>query len=307
MSATARAGTVPAPVAEVVTAFREYTIDVRGLSFWTAQTRGDVVRRFLVEHAPGGASDLAAVVVEQVHDFFRGEAGRLTTTSMGPVLDSMRSFLRFLFAADLHVRDLSGCLPAITTQRHPKLPRHVAPEVVRALLGSCDRASTTGLRDYAVLLLLSRLALRANEVARLDLEDVHWRTAELTIHSKTGRLDQLPLPTDVGTSLADYLQKRQEAPDRSVFRSAMPPFGPMSRNAVVFVPRTASARAGLPIVGAHQLRHTTATGLLRAGASLGDVGQVLRHDRDQTTALYAAVDARALLPLARPWPTAVTS
>lgn len=302
MPRSASAG--PEPVVEVVTAFREYAIEVRGLSFWTAQTRGDVARRFLVAHAPGGVDDVAAVSVEQVHDFFRTEAQRLTTTSMGPVLDSMRSFLRFLFAAELHAHDLSGCLPAITTQRHPKLPRHVAPEVVQALLGSCDRRSITGSRDYAVLLLLSRLALRANEVARLGMDDVHWRTAEVTVHSKTGRFDQLPLPTDVGTALADYLHKRQEAPGRAVFRSALPPFGPMSRNAVVFVPRTASARAGLPIVGAHQLRHTTATGLLRAGASLGHVGQVLRHDRDQTTALYAAVDARSLEPLARPWPTA---
>ena len=307
MSATARTGKTPAPITEVVTAFREYTIEVRGLSYWTAQTRGDVARRFLAAHAPSGVDGLPAVSVDQVHAFFRSEAQRLATTSMGPVLDGMRSFLRFLFAAELHAHDLSGCLPAITTQRHPKLPRHVPPEVVRALLDSCDRATTTGARDYAVLLLLSRLALRANEVARLELADLHWRTSEVTIHSKTGRLDQLPLPTDVGTALADYLQSRREAPDRAVFRSALPPFGRMSRNAIVFVPRTASARAGLPTVGAHQLRHTTATGLLRAGASLGDVGQVLRHDRHQTTALYAAVDARSLEPLARPWPSATAS
>jgi integrase/recombinase XerD len=307
MSASARAGMVPAPVVEVVTAFREYTVEVRGLSFWTAQNRGDVARRFLVVHAPAGAADLAGVSVEQVHDFFRSEAQRLATNSMGPVLDSMRSFLRFLFAAELHEHDLSGCLPAMTTQRHPKLPRHVSPAIVRALLDSCDRRTVTGARDYAVLLLLSRLALRANEAAQLTLDDLHWRTAELTVHSKTRRLDLLPLPTDVGTAVADYLEQRGPAPDRHVFRAAYAPFGPMSRNAIVFVPRTASERAGVPIVGAHQLRHTTATGLLRAGASLGEVGQVLRHDRDQTTALYAAVDASTLEPLARPWPLGVTS
>ena len=307
MSAQARAGTVSAPIAEVVTAFREYTIDVRGLSFWTAQTRGDVARRFLVSHAPGGAGDLAAVTVEHVHEFFRTEAQRLATMSMGPVLDSMRAFLRFLFAAELHDTDLSGCLPAITTQRHPRLPRHVSPEIVQTLLGSCDRKTLTGLRDYAVLLLLSRLALRANEVARMELDDLHWRTAELTIRSKTGGPDRPPLPTDVGTALADYLEHRRTVSDRAVFRSAVAPFGPMSRNAVVFVPRTASERAGISVVGAHQLRHTTATGLLRAGASLGDVGQVLRHHRLQTSAIYAAVDGRALEPLARPWPLASTS
>ena len=307
MGATARAGTTPVPIAEVVAAFREYTIDIRGLSFWTAQTRGDVVRRFLASHAPGGAPDLADVSVEQVHEFFGSQAQRLSTMSMGPVLDSMRSFLRFLFATGRHERDLSGCLPAITTQRHPGLARHVSAQVVGALLGSCDRSSLVGRRDYAVLLLLSRLALRANEVARMELDDLYWRAAALTIHSKTGRLDRLPLPTDVGTALVEYLQGRPSAPDRSVFRAALAPFGPMTRNAVVFVPRTASARAGLPVVGAHQLRHTAATGLLRAGASLGEVGQVLRHDRDQTTALYAAVDARALEPLARPWPSATTS
>jgi integrase/recombinase XerD len=297
----------PAPdaVNDVVRAFRQHSIAERGLSVWTAQTRGDVVRRFLVAHMPGGADGLDGVMVEQVHAFFRSEAQRLSIMSMGPVLDGMRAFLRYLFAAGLAERDLSGCLPAMTTQRHPKLPRHVAPATVRALLASCDRGTATGRRDYAILLLLSRLALRANEVARLDLDDVHWRAAEITVHSKTGRLDQLPLPSDVGSALADYLEHRVAAQDRTVFRAAVPPFGPMSRNAVVFVPRAASERAGLPTVGAHQLRHTTATALLRAGASLPEVGQVLRHDRDQTTALYAAVDARVLEPLARPWPEAV--
>lgn len=160
-----------------------------------------------------------------------------------------------------------------------------------------------GRRDFAILTLQARLGLRANEVAALRLDDIDWRAGELTISGKGGRRERLPLPADVGAALVDYLRHgRAGSTSRAVFLRVMAPPGPMSRNAVVMVSRTASRRAGVPIVGGHRLRHTAATEMLRAGASLREVGQVLRHGSDTTTAIYAKVDQAALALVVRGWP-----
>ena len=171
------------------------------------------------------------------------------------------------------------------------------------LLGSCDRSRSSGLRDFAVLLLMCRLGLRAVEVCRLSVDDFDWRLGEVLVHGKGGRLDRLPLPVDVGEAVVDYLRHGRPATScRALFIQARPPAVGMTRNGVVFVPRRASARAGLPMVGGHRLRHTAATQMLRAGASLHEVGQVLRHDDDTVTAIYAKVDQSSLSKLVRPWP-----
>lgn len=296
----------PLPAAALLAAFGEHLHDRRGLSEMTARTRGDVIRRFL-RHLDDQPVD--GLSPEQVHGFVRYEGARLTATSMAPVLDALRSFLRFLFLTARLDRDLSGCLPPVLTHRPVTSPRSVDAATVALLLGSCDRTSEVGRRDYAVLLLLSRLGLRASEVAGLHLDEVFWRVGEIAVRGKDRRLERLPLPDDVGAALADYLSgpHRPGGPDRIVFRRTVAPDGPLSRNGVVFIPRTASARAGIATVGAHQLRHTAATGMLAAGASLRDIGQVLRHEREQTTALYATVAPERLRPLARPWPTSPPS
>jgi integrase/recombinase XerD len=183
----------------------------------------------------------------------------------------------------------------------------VDPPTVARLLDSCDRTTRIGLRDYAVLLLLVRLGLRAGEVAALELGDIDWRAGELVVHGKGARTDRLPLPADVGEAIAGYLR---DSPGRTrcraVFLRACGPEAGMSARAVVMVPRSASRRAGLPaLVGAHRLRHSAATGMLRAGASLEQVGEVLRHRDPASTAIYATVDRAALRMLARPWPEPV--
>jgi len=173
-----------------------------------------------------------------------------------------------------------------------------------ALLGSCDQGSVVGLRDLAVLTLMLRLGLRANEIACLCLGDLHWRTGEIEITGKGGRRDRLPLPADVGAVLVTYLQARPLGVSRSVFLRAVAPAGPLSRNGVVMIPRVASKRAGLPVVGAHRLRHTAATRMLAGGASLREVGQVLRHHGEQVTSVYARLDVASLAPVVRAWPGA---
>jgi site-specific recombinase XerD len=159
-----------------------------------------------------------------------------------------------------------------------------------------------------MIVLMLRLGLRAKEVAALQLEDIDWRTGQVTVHGKRARIDQLPLPTDVGTAIAGYLQRgRPRTTARAVFiRTSPPPVG-VSRSAVSSVVRRASTRAGLETFGAHRLRHTTACHMLRAGGSLVEIGQVLRHDSLGSTARYARVDVERLRTIARAWPTGSAS
>jgi len=224
------------------------------------------------------------------------------SAAMRPVVGVLRGFCRFLFATGVTELDLSGALPSVSGIRFDGLPKAVDEEVVRALLDSCPRDRPTGRRDYAILLLMVRLGLRAVEVARMELDDVDWRAGEILVRGKGGRRDRLPLPGDVGQALVGYLVNgRRPTSSRSVFLAAAgAPVG-MSRNAVVFVSRTASCRAGIAVVGGHRLRHTAGTDLLRAGATLREVGEVLRQSDRMTTSIYAKIDERSLRLAVRPW------
>ena len=176
-------------------------------------------------------------------------------------------------------------------------------EVLAALLAACDRATQLGLRDRAVLLLMARLGLRSAEIAALRLEDLDWRSGEVVIHGKGGRIDRLPLPADVGAALADYLRRgRRPSTLRQVFLRTIGPDNAMSRQSVVMTPRCVSRRAGIPTVAAHQLRHRVACRVLADGGNLTEVAQLLRHEAEATAAIYAKVDLAALSAAARPWP-----
>lgn len=173
------------------------------------------------------------------------------------------------------------------------------------LLGGCDRSTAAGRRDFAILMLLARLALRRGEVARLQLGDVDWRVGEIRVHGKGGRFDRLPLPSGVGEAVADYLRDGRPVtvkPIRSVFLCDHAPHRAMSASAVGAVVARAAGRAGLEPFRAHRLRHTVATEMLRAGAPLEEVGQLLRHRSSMSTAIYAKVDYSRLRLLALPWP-----
>ena len=176
--------------------------------------------------------------------------------------------------------------------------------MVARLLASCDRRRTVGRRDYAILLLLVRLGLRAAEVAAIGLEDVDWRRGEILIRGKRERHDVLPLPVDVGEAIVSYLQRRGRSEWPALFVRVTAPAGPLTNDAVRGVVHDACVRAGVAPVGAHRLRHTAATGMLREGASLPEIAQVLRHREIKTTAIYAKVDRARLRPLAKPWPGA---
>jgi integrase/recombinase XerD len=175
---------------------------------------------------------------------------------------------------------------------------------VAVLLASCDEHTSTGRRDAAILTVLVRLGLRAGEVAALSLDDIDWRCGEITVRGKGHRHDRLPLPVDVGEKIVGYLRNGRPAAaqDRAVFIRAQAPFRALTSNAVTTVVAAAGRRAGLGVVGAHRLRHSAATTMLRCDGSLTEIGQTLRHVRPLTTAIYAKVDVEALRQLARPWP-----
>jgi site-specific recombinase XerD len=247
---------------------------------------------------------LERVTAAAVSAFVLAEASRRPGTSICSVATALRSLLGFLHVEGLLECSLTGAVPGVGAWRGASLPRPLGPGELRRLLASCDRRRAIGRRDFAILLLLGRIGLRCGEVAGLALEDIDWRAGELVIYGKGRRDDRLPLPADVGEALAGYLRRGRpaDALDRSVFVRALAPHRAMGSRAVSRVVAAAAARAGLDPVRAHRLRHTAATELLRAGATLPEVGQVLRHRRLLSTAIYAKVDERSLRQLARPWP-----
>ena len=185
----------------------------------------------------------------------------------------------------------------------------IPADAVRQLLVSINRRTATGRRDYAILLLLARLGLRAGEVVRLEVDDIDWNAGSLRVQGKGGQHSHLPLPTDVGAAIASYLQHgRPQSSNRRVFLRARAPLrGFLSQSAIGSLVRHSLARAGLkaPTKGAHQFRHALATEMLRHGASLAEIGEVLRHRSPQTTEIYTKIDLEALRALALPWPGGV--
>jgi len=299
----------PAPLTPVelaVTEYRDYLTRERGLAAATVRGYGDVARLFVSRWvAPDGGLDLSRVSAESVVAFVADEARRRSVGDAQVLVTGMRSLLRFMFLEGRIAQPLAHAVPAVS---RPKgfLPRGLGEEVVAALLASCDTSTLVGRRDLAVLTLLYRFGLRASEVAGLELDDVDWHHGELVVRGKGSRRDRLPLPVDVGEALAAYLSGGRPRIDRrALFLRVKAPIGAMSTSNVTMIVARACQRAGVAGAGAHRLRHSAATAMLRAGAPLAEVGQVLRQSQIATTAIYAKVDRLALRALARPWPGAV--
>jgi len=264
-----------------------------------------VARRFLAHRFRNGKVWLKKLRASDVTDFVlqdTSQRGRRSAQLMASVL---RSFLGFLLQQGRIPTNLAAAVPTVAGWRLSELPRFLETEQVEKVLRCCDRRRKVGKRDYAILLLLARLGLRAGEVALLTLDDINWQAGELRIRGKGARVDRLPLPQDVGQSLAAYLQKgRPSCSSRRVFIQRNAPHeGFAGSGSVGCVVRAALARAQIHSrhQGAHLLRHSLATTMLRKGASLAQIGQVLRHQLPQTTEIYAKVDLKALRALALPW------
>jgi integrase len=287
------------PAERCLAAFRCYLVEERGVSEGTVAADVHVGGLFL---ATRRADDLGlgrltpGEIVEFVREQCEGRGAAYVTAGL-------RAFLRFCHVSGLTARPLVDAVPRVALWRLASLPKAVDPATVKALLASCDRRMTYGRRDFAVLMLLARLGLRAGEVTSLRLEDIDWRAGELTIRGKGPRLDRLPLPADVGDAVAGWLRRgRPRCQCREVITRVRAPHGPLTPGGVAAIVHAACVRAGVDHLHAHQLRHTAATDMLRAGAGLAEIGQVLRHRSLLTTAIYAKIDRAGLRQLASPWP-----
>jgi site-specific recombinase XerD len=294
------------PAACLTRDFEEFLISERGLSRSTRISYLPTVRRFLDERFGRQALRLEQLRPQDLHGFILREILRVSRSHGKGVITALRSFLRFLLQRGAIQTDLARTLPGVASWRLSHLPKSLPPEQVERLLACCDCSTPTGKRDYAILLLLARLGLRGGEVVAMTLEDLDWQRGEIVVRGKGQRLERLPLPEDVGAALACYLcEVRPACATRRVFvRMKAPLQGLAGPVAVCCIVRRALQRAGLnpEFKGAHLLRHSLATNLLHRGASLGEIGQLLRHRQPTTTQIYAKVDIAALRGIALAWP-----
>jgi len=286
--------------------FVRHVVEERGRSLSTAQRQLPVIRAFLAACFGRGALSLDTLRPVDVTRFVlqSTRSGRCDDAKV--LVSALRAFFRFLRLRGDVTLDLAEAVPRVAVWRQAVLPKSLHPEQVHQLLMSCDRSHPTGQRDYALLLLLARLGLRAHEVLTLRLEDLDWQAGEILVRGKGLCLERLPLPRDVGEALVAYLRHgRPRCAARQVFVLARAPHRGLARSSSVdAIVSRALRRAGLdpPCRGVHLLRHSLATEMLRRGASLGEIGQILRHRRPATTEIYAKVDFEALRTLAQPWP-----
>ncbi len=295
----------PSPSEQLTRAYERFLLEERNLVPQTVAHRRLVASRFLSEKFGGGplnlsklrAPDVTAFVQRHAHDHGPSDARHLVA--------GMRPFLRYLHYKGLIDTDLSLAVPTVARWSLSTLPKHLSAAQVRQVLRHCDRSTPLGRRNYAILLLLARLGLRAGEVVRLNLEDIDWENGLITVCGK-GKWAQLPMPADVARAIARYLRRdRPRCACRRLFiRDYAPIGGFFGAGAIASIVKRALAKAGVESArkGAHLLRHSLATDMLRKGASLDEIGEVLRHRSPDTTAIYAKVDLDSLRTLALPWP-----
>jgi site-specific recombinase XerD len=281
----------------------------RGLANATVINYVPFIRCFLQNRFGKDRVPLSRLSAGDVVNFVQHQAPRLHLKRAKLLTTALRSFLRYaLYRGDISL-DLAAAVPAVANWSMTTIPRAIAANQVRRLLARIDRRTATGRRDYAILLLLARLGLRSCEVAFLELDDIDWKSGRLLVSGKGGQRTELPLPTDVGEAIVEYLQRgRPRSTCRRVFLRAKAPIrGFVNAKAIGSIVQHAIEHTGIdaPTKGTHQFRHALATEMLRHGASLAEIGELLGHRSAETTKIYAKVDLIALRTLALPWPGGV--
>jgi site-specific recombinase XerD len=289
-----------------VAGYRRYLSQQRGLSETSLPNYTSFIETFLSERFGRGEPCMAKLCATDVTSFMTSQVAKLSPGRTKLLVTALRSFFRYLLHRGEITIALAGCVPSVATWSFSAIPKSLPTGAVRRLLEEQDQTTPNGRRDYAIMVLLARLGLRAGEVVALNLDDIDWDNAVIRIHRKGGRWTTLPLLDEVGEAIAAYLRSgRPECSSRRVFlRHRAPVRGFAHTITVSSIVRRSLRRAGVDTVrtGAHLLRHSLAVDLLRKGASLSEIGDVLGHRSPDTTALYAKVDLAALRPLALPWP-----
>jgi site-specific recombinase XerD len=298
------------PQDRIFEAFSDYLRSELGLVPKSIIRHLPVIRRFLREVCPAGASDLGEISQEDVTRYIQRHARDRSAASGKAMCWSLRAFLRYLHHRGLSPLALAGCVPSIRQWKLASLPTYLSTAQVQKVLDGCDRTTALGRRDYAILMMLAKLGLRAGEVATLTLDDIDWRSGEMLVRAKGRQRARMPMPPDVGAAVVAYLcDGRPTLSCRRLFlRSPAPNVGFASGGAITMIAKTALERAGIrgyAHQGAHIFRHSLATELLRSGATLSEIGQLLRHESHDTTRIYAKVDIEALRTLGLPWPGSV--
>ncbi|MHB8655567.1 MAG: tyrosine-type recombinase/integrase [Terriglobia bacterium] len=286
--------------------FAQYLQQERGLAEATICTYVATAREFVTECRAQDRADFDFLQATDVTNFVQRKASRVGSARAKHVVTSLRSFLRFLLQRGALHRDLAACAPTVAGWSLSALPRFISPQDVQKVIDSCDCARPGGLRDRALLLLLARLGLRSGEIMRLTLDDVDWESGVLTIRGKNRTPAQLPLLTEVGEALAQYVQQaRPRCASRRIFVRFRAPLGDFASGTMVCcIVARSLRRAGVASEhkGGHLFRHSLATQMINSGASLGEIGEVLRHLRLRTTSIYAKVDLASLRTVAPRWP-----
>jgi site-specific recombinase XerD len=287
--------------------FDAYLRTERGLAPRSIVRHLPTVRHFLHEVCPTGDDDLGKISQEDVIRYIERHAQDWSPGTGKAMCWSLRAFLRYLYHQGLNPKALFGCVPSIRRWRLATLPTYLSAAQVQRALDGCDRATAMGRRDYAILMMLAKLGLRADEVATLTLDDIDWRAGEMIVRAKGRQRARMPIPRDVGAAVVSYLRDgRPKSSCRRLFvRTLAPHTGFASGCAISMIAKAALDRAGIEDCahrGAHIFRHSLATELVRAGATLSEIGQLLRHKSHDTTRIYAKVDIEALRTLSLPWP-----
>ena len=286
--------------------FARYLSQERGLSATTLRCYLPYISQFMTERFGDNPIEFEALVAEDITGFVQRNSQCLSHFSVQHLITALRCFLNYLRLMGRISIDLAFCVPMVANFSFSTLPNCLRPDQIEQVLSLCDQSTAKGLRDYAILLLLARLGLRAGEVIALKLDDISWEQGYLTIRRKGGRFTRLPILNDVGNAIANYLTSgRPTCHDRHVFiRETAPRTGMSDASSVSALVMSALLRAGIESVrkGAHLFRHSLATNMLRKGASFKEIGEVLGHRNQYTTQLYAKVDLSSLERLALPWP-----
>jgi integrase/recombinase XerD len=289
--------------------YEHHLREARGLAKATITNYVPFVRSFLEDRFGDGPVKLSHLCASDVVRFVQRQAPRLHQKRAKLLTTALRSFLQYARYLGKTKLDLAAAVPVVANWSMSSIPRAIAADQVRQLLASIDRCTAIGCRDYAILLLLARLGLRSGEVTFLELDDIDWKLGKLSVRGKSGQRSDLPLSTEVGKAIAAYLRHgRPQSTSRRVFLRAKAPIrGFLGQSGVGSIVRHRLLRAGLdaPTFGAHQFRHGLATELLRQGASLSEIGELLGHRSPETTKIYIKVDLEALRTLALPWPGGV--